>query len=503
MDTPRFPSLFFRQRLNAAGIPMLVGVLLFLYLPEAALPLILISAALLFALALFGKGEERTILLWLCLGLALSLMIWGKVGLDQKRLSSLCSESHTVRGYVVEFREEGPVLALSSLDGKPFFRKVLLNGEDSFSCGEKRELTLNFTEVFPENGRADGVDLEAVASDEGKIVGKSHLYTAVGTIRDRLLSRFRSWDEGSFLSAVLLGERGEMKQEIKDAFRRTASSHILAVSGLHISLLVGFLLAFLRRLTLPFWAIRIALFLSVPILFLLAGAGISVFRASVMTLFAAMGLCLKRRADSLTALVFSASLLVFLDPFAPESTSFLLSYLCTFAMVTCAVPLSDWLCERLKDSFSVPVLTNAVKLFLSAMAVSVVLFCFSLPAQLLLFGEIQPLAPLYAPLLVTLFQPCLAAAALVSILSFLPEKATGILLLIPKGYLALLDALADTAPDLWDMGAFRTPLAILSVLPLLVFYCLKCRVTKILWLYLALVLALVGILGISFLFTLT
>lgn len=497
----RFPSLFFRQKLNAVGIPVLIGVLLFLYLPAAAI-LVSLSALATLLLSLFIGGEDRVTLRLLSLGFALSLILWGGVGLKEKTLVARCDRPYAATGYVLAVEEGKATLALTSLDHRPFFETVSVPAED-LSCGQKRSLTLRLSTVYPEKERAEGVSLSGTLVDSGTVTGKSYLYTAVGLLRDRVMDYFSTFEEGPFLSATLLGVRRDLSEADTEAFRRTASSHILAISGLHLSLTVSYLLLFLRRLGLSGRAIRLCLYPAVLCLFLFSGASLSAFRAAVMTLFATTGHLLRRRSDSTTALVFSAVLLVLLDPFAPESPSFQLSYLCTFGMVTCAAPFSDHLTNFVGKGREERLLTRISSALLSSFAVTLVSFCFSLPVTLLLFEEVQLLAPLYAPLLVTLFQPCLGATLLLAVCAFfprLPAFLPHLLSLVPRMYLALVHALADGAPPAMEGGFLTVPLAALFALVLGYFFLRKRPLTDLLILYLALVIAFLAIAAFRTLF---
>ena len=88
---PCFSSLFYKQRLNAAVLPMLGGIALFLLLPQiwATLLILIFSAASL--LMIFRKEEEeRKIFLCVLAGLSLALMLMGVSGIQRVRMEKLC-----------------------------------------------------------------------------------------------------------------------------------------------------------------------------------------------------------------------------------------------------------------------------------------------------------------------------------------------------------------------------------------------------------------------------
>jgi hypothetical protein len=115
---------------------------------------------------------------------------------------------------------------------------------------------------------------------------------------------------GVLLSAMLLGEREALSAQTVRDFRRIGTSHLLAISGLHLSILVLLLDRFLyligagRR-------IRVALVLPAVLAYaVLVGGGFSVLRAALMLLVCYLALLLRADHDPLTALAVSAALIL-------------------------------------------------------------------------------------------------------------------------------------------------------------------------------------------------
>lgn len=132
--------------------------------------------------------------------------------------------------------------------------------------------------------------------------------------------------EAGILSAMLLGDKSTLDLEIKELYQTTGISHLLAISGLHLSIL-GMLFCKL----LEYGHIR-----GYPALFLLlgflisydgmTGFGISTNRAVLMLFMAKLAGQTGRSYDGITALALSACIILFQKPYAITSCSFLLSY---------------------------------------------------------------------------------------------------------------------------------------------------------------------------------
>ena len=106
------------------------------------------------------------------------------------------------------------------------------------------------------------------------------LRRAMAGVFDRCLSQ----EDASVMKALLLGEKGWLDQETKDLYRRSGIIHILAVSGLHISLVGLGITGLLRQIHAPKCLQRLLAPLVVSIYCLMAGPGPSSVRALIMYL---------------------------------------------------------------------------------------------------------------------------------------------------------------------------------------------------------------------------
>ncbi len=133
-------------------------------------------------------------------------------------------------------------------------------------------------------------------------------------------------EQAGVAAAILLGEKSGLTSEIKDLYQENGISHILAISGLHISLVGAGLFYFLRRFVMP---MKGAVIVSVAILFLygeMTGFPVSAQRAVCMTSCLLFARFLGRRYDRLSALALSACILLLGRPELLYQSGFLLSY---------------------------------------------------------------------------------------------------------------------------------------------------------------------------------
>ena len=150
-------------------------------------------------------------------------------------------------------------------------------------------------------------------------------------------------DVGGFAAAVTTGDRSGMSQEALSDLRASNTAHLLAISGLHMGLLSGFVFASLRLflIFLPYLGPRIAarkiaaggaLFIAAAYL-ALSGGNVATERAFIMVAVALIAIMLNRRAISLRAVAIAATIVLVLRPEALLGPGFQMSFAATTGLV--------------------------------------------------------------------------------------------------------------------------------------------------------------------------
>lgn len=139
-------------------------------------------------------------------------------------------------------------------------------------------------------------------------------------------------------SALILGYKDEMNEEVRDAYAKTGAMHVLAVSGLHVGLvflLIGFIFdKIIRFESKKIKYLRSIICLSGIWLFaLLTGMSPSVLRASTMFSIIIFGNMTDRFGGIYNSLAVSAFVLLFWNPLYIMSVGFQLSYLAVTGIV--------------------------------------------------------------------------------------------------------------------------------------------------------------------------
>ena len=166
----------------------------------------------------------------------------------------------------------------------------------------------------------------------GIIQKKGRNYSKYGQFLTELRGRIgeilleTAGEDAGIYQAMLLGEKSGLDEEVRLRYQMAGMVHILAISGLHISVLGMGLFSLLKKLS---FGNGWAGFLSLSVILqygMLTGSSVSAMRAVCMFVLAVGARILGRSYDFLTALAVSAILLLLDTPAYLYSSSFLLSF---------------------------------------------------------------------------------------------------------------------------------------------------------------------------------
>lgn len=185
----------------------------------------------------------------------------------------------------------------------------------------------------------------------------------------RLANRFRGGlraamahsppQQAGLVPSLVVGDISELPAEVSDAFRTTGLTHLTAVSGTNLTLMMVFCLSLAKRLGLRGWWLR-ALGPVVAICFVVVcRAEPSVLRAAAMGLIAMAATGLARdRARGLRALSLAVLVLVLIDPWLARSWGFALSASATAGILWWGGSWQDalrrWMPGWLAESLAIP-----------------------------------------------------------------------------------------------------------------------------------------------------
>jgi len=170
-----------------------------------------------------------------------------------------------------------------------------------------------------------------------------------GTLRLRLAEHVRSrldGGEGAIAAALATGDRGAISEEDADAMRRSGLAHLLSISGLHVSALIGAVVMLVYRLL----ALSPRLALGLPLMLIAAAAGavagigytlltgseVPTIRSCIAALLVLGGLALGREPISLRLVAAGALVVLIFWPDALMGPSFQMSFAAVAVLIALA-----------------------------------------------------------------------------------------------------------------------------------------------------------------------
>ncbi len=189
--------------------------------------------------------------------------------------------------------------------------------------------------------RAQGIALEGWVGTDAVLEripqqGGLNLLAAVYALRERLLEaidRTYAQPAAGLMKAVLLGDRSGVPDAINEAFLQSGTYHILAISGLNVSVLAGALYFFLKLLRVPLRVRAAVCMLVISGYAALAGGSASVVRAAVMADVFFLAVLVDREADLLNTVAIAALGLALWNPAVIHDVGFLLTIAATLGIV--------------------------------------------------------------------------------------------------------------------------------------------------------------------------
>lgn len=164
-------------------------------------------------------------------------------------------------------------------------------------------------------------------------VNEQHLHFFFTSLRkyiqEQMDIRITNHKANQIAKALLLGQKNTLDKEVSEAYSTAGAMHILAVSGLHVGIIYGVFLLFVRPFRLKIHK-RVA-YLSVVILTIwvyafLTGMSPSVMRSATMFTIFSLAQMKARNPSIFNGLALSAVLLLLYDPFLIYAVGFQLSY---------------------------------------------------------------------------------------------------------------------------------------------------------------------------------
>lgn len=425
--------------------PMCFGILAFVLGEIAAyynIPiglLVGIDLGLVCVCYVYHKRKERHHYEWVLLFLLFGFLMFLRQQSVYEEASVIQEQSCSMSGTVVRIEQkkqstycflQGGEKVLAVLQGS----ELVCVGDDIWISGKQQEFSKsrnegNFDErqYYYSLGYSRKILVEKIRIEHRSfyISGLQKIY---GALKDSL-NRICPYGEKAVLQGILLGDKQEISIETKELYSQVGISHILAISGLHISVLGMFCYQLLRKR----YAMLLSGGISIFCMFsfgIMIGASAATVRALVMFAFQILAKIAGRTYDSCSALAVAGLLLLLDNPFYIFHSGFLLSFLAVVS-TQIAAWISGWLDFTGKAAKS--------------LCTSLCLFFVTLPVVAYFYYQIPVVGIFINFLVVPLLSPLVISGMAAVVLGIFKMQIAHILIWIPVGILRGYEYLATRA----------------------------------------------------------
>jgi competence protein ComEC len=210
--------------------------------------------------------------------------------------------------------------------------------------------------------------------------------------------------QAALLAGILLGNDNGMPPELVEAFRTTGMTHIIAISGFNIAILIAILVG----LSQPFLGRRGAVsaaLVGIVLYTILVGADASVVRAAIMgSVFLLSQRILGRPTFGYAALFLAGLIMTLINPFTLWDVGFQLSFGATLGLMLYAEPFTRWTREQLARLLSQELVERIMGLLTEAVIITLAAQVLTLPLMMGYFKQLS-LISLVANALILPAQP--------------------------------------------------------------------------------------------------
>ncbi len=265
--------------------------------------------------------------------------------------------------------------------------------------GDEFRASIQYQNVNTRSQYSNGIDLVASGEITEMYDADGLFYNIRKSVNENCKAMFKDFDDAEAISkAVIIGDRTGLDSYIYSLYRNVGISHVLAISGLHISIIAFGIQRFLMLLTVDK---RLAGGISAIFIFCyvaLVGFSYGAVRSSIMLLTALLSTTFRGKADGLTYLLLALMGLLLTNPYSVLSKGLQLSFLSTLGILMSEnffKRLEGWRFRKKRTTKGFgKICVNIVYCTLPSLLVTFSAIVFSFPVLCFGFDSVSYISPL-------------------------------------------------------------------------------------------------------------
>ena len=330
---------------------------------------------------------------------------------ENKNLELVISDKFNVNGNYMSgigrIREEKVLInyKVKSEEEKKFFKEKFWGGKLSVVANIEDVPSKNnfYSFDYKKYNENRGIFKKVSINEISEVKNVNSLLFKFITYRNRMslkIDRNLTFDKSGYFQALIFGDKSYLLRDEISSFKNLGTSHLLAISGLHIGVLISLIYFILLKLKVSVDYIEKIILIIIPLYMLLSGASASVLRAGFIIIFY---IIFRRKSiDKLDSLLLTFLILLFYNPLYTFNIGFQLSFFITFSLL-------------MSESY---IKTSKNKLHMS-LRISIISTLASMPILLYNFYTIVYISVLSNIVLVPIFSIVLFPLVLISYIIFL------------------------------------------------------------------------------------
>ena len=187
-------------------------------------------------------------------------------------------------------------------------------------------------------------------------------------IESQIRKKIENKEHQDVLLGILLGNDDGITKDIKEDFRRSSLSHILAVSGMHVAYVITFVDYMLNKLNIGKRKIKIITVLFLAFFVLLTNNTPSVRRACIMAGLSTVAMLINQKSDIINNMAVALFITLIQNPFSIFNTGLILSYSATLGIIVLMPILLK------KEGKVISIITTSICAQIAILPITIMLF---------------------------------------------------------------------------------------------------------------------------------
>lgn len=284
--------------------------------------------------------------------------------LSDEKPEAATKESTIFTGIIVESSRQ--IKTISLLSPRPLRGlKTIFRTDENIDIGLSVKIFGNISEIEPTFNnpyttswkwlkKLEGVNYEL----KGRLISATSEKNILQRLRNAVLEKIEQSEtkQSGVIKAVVIGDKTSLDDSVKTLFLRTGTSHILAISGLHVGIVTGFFFFLVKWLIGRHYVSRLsgrdkkyASLITIPFVWFfmfLSGSGISTIRATIMITVFLLSIVIERQRDILNTVALGGLIILLIYPHSIFTPSFQLSFASVIFIIIVVSRLYSYLKTR-------------------------------------------------------------------------------------------------------------------------------------------------------------